>query len=248
MIENTYTDLDKLYSRTYIDRYTNHKAIFRHLFTKLGDYIKGTDDSDLKQVVDSWFSLLYQKVYMISNENAIYDASYQHCILETADIMKPFGDIPRKIGVQIKKSFLASKVLLEAINSAKKVVSELLNMKTHKNCKEAFMKMTHCGFCSNTDFKIKPCYSYCVNVMKGCSAYPSVVSPSWNVFLNALMKLAIKVDGPFSMEAVLRPLGVEISEGIMMFQRERANITARVGLVALFILSCWLKVFLGHSV
>ncbi len=227
LIENSYTDLDKLYTRTYQDKYTNHKAIFRHLFTKLAEYINGTEQMDLKQLVDSWFSMLYQKVYMISNENSVYDASYQHCILESAEMIRPFGDIPRKIGVQIKKSFLASKVIVEALNTGKKVIDALLSMKINKQCMDAFTKMTQCGSCIGAK-DVKPCHNYCVNVMKGCTAYPAAVGPSWNIFLNALMKLANKVEGPFSMEAVIRPLGVEISAGIMLFQLNTRNITARV--------------------
>ncbi len=231
MIENAYTDLDKLYARTYQDRYTNHKAIFRDLFTKLGEYMKGTELIDLKAQIDSWFSMLYQKVYVISNDKSIYDASYKHCILETAEAVRPFGDIPRKLGVQIKKSFLASKVLVEAIRSAKNVVHELLNMKTHEKCVEAFMKMSQCRACIGA-LDVKPCHTYCINVVKGCSAYPAVVGPSWKVFLNTLMKLAIKIDNPFNMEAVIRPLGVEISAGIMLFQLNTQNITATVSIIS----------------
>lgn len=210
-----------------MEKYTNHKAIFKHLFTKLGNYMTGKEEMDLKQTVDSWFSLLYQKVYMISNPDFHFDASYQHCILETADMLKPFGDYPRKISLQVKKSFLASKVLQEALVTGKTVVDELLKMKTHKKCTEAFMKMTHCGVCSGAE-GVRPCFNYCMNVMKGCSAYPAVVSPTWNSYINALLKLASKVDGPFSMEVAVEPLGVKISEGIMTFQLNRQNISTHV--------------------
>eukprot|EP00795_Rhopilema_esculentum_P016511 gene16511-7932_t len=183
---------------------------------------------DLKQTVDNWFSTLYQKVYMISNPGFHFDAVYQHCLLETADVLMPFGDIPRKISLQVKKSFLASKVLQDALSVGSRVVDELLNMRSNVKCAEAFMKMTKCPMCSGIAEKVKPCYKYCMNVMKGCTAYPAVVGPAWNAYVTALHKLAIKADGPFSMEAIIDPLGVKISEGIMFFQFNRQNITTHV--------------------
>eukprot|EP00794_Sanderia_malayensis_P011301 gene11301-12483_t len=227
LIENAYKDVDQLYTRTYADKYTKNKAIFRHLYSKLREYINGTEQMDLKQLVDSWFSMLYQKVFMISNEDKIYDASYQHCILETAEMIRPFGDTPRRVGVQVKKSFLASKVIIEALNSGHKVVEALLNIKINKQCVDAFAKMTMCDACVGA-MNTRPCHNYCLNVMKGCTAYPAAVAPSWSTFLNAVTKLANKIDGPFSMETVIRPLGVEISSGLMRFQFNRDNITAMV--------------------
>lgn len=228
LIENSYQNLDTLYSRTYLDRYTNHKEIFRDLFTKLGGYMSGKEDIDLKQTVESWFSLLYQKVYMIAHPSNSFDATYQHCILETADTLMPFGDLPRKISVQIRKSFLASKVLQDALVVGKQAIEDLLKMKANENCSRAFTKMTHCSICSGIKQNVKPCYKYCMNVIKGCSAYPAVVNPSWNAYVTALQKLAIKVSNPFSMEAVIDPLGVKISDGIMKFQRNTPKISAHV--------------------
>ena len=190
--------------------------------------MSGKEDIDLKQTVESWFSLLYQKVYMIAHPSHSFDATYQHCILETADTLMPFGDFPRKISVQIRKSFLASKVLQDALVVGKHAIEDLLKMKAHENCSRAFTKMTHCSICSGIKQNVKPCYNYCMNVIKGCSAYPALVNPSWNAYVTALQKLALKVSNPFSMEAVIVPLGVKISDGIMQFQRNTAKISAHV--------------------
>ena len=210
---------------------------------------------DLKQTIDNWFSTLYQKVYMISNPGFHFDAVYQHCLLETADVLMPFGDIPRKISLQVKKSFLASKVLQDALTVGSRVVDELLNMRSNVKCAQAFMKMTQCPMCSGIAEKVKPCYNYCMNVMKGCTAYPAVVGPAWNAYVTALHKLAIKADGPFSMEAIIDPLGVKISEGIMFFQFNRQNITTHVSFLSvrslyqLFVSFCRSNpIYLGSSV
>ena len=192
--------------------------------------MSGKEDIDLKQTIESWFSLLYQKVYMIAKPGVKFDATYQHCILETADTLAPFGDLPRRISLQIKKSFLASKVLQDAIGVGKKVIDELLKMKAQEKCSQAFTKMTQCSICSGVEQSVKPCFNYCMNVIKGCSAYPAVVNPTWNAYITALQKLAIKANGPFSMEAIIEPLGVKISDGIMKFQHNRDNISTHVSL------------------
>lgn len=232
LIETSYQEVDKLYSRTYQHMYTNHKAVMRGLFTKLSEYMAGKEDIDLKQTVESWFSLLFQQVFMIAKPHVTFDAQYQHCLVESADELMPFGDLPRKTSLQVKKSFLASKVLQDALAVGAKVVEELLNMKANEQCANAFMKMTHCSICSRVEENWKPCFDYCMNVIKGCSAYPAVVNPSWNAYITALHNLALKIGGPFNMERVINPLGVEVSDGIMEFQRDTENITNHVSFVA----------------
>ena len=71
-------------------------------------------------------------------------------------------------------------------------------------------------------------FRYCINVIKGCYVDTIFVQGKWNQFIDALVALTTKIEGPFSMEAVIEPLGVKISEAIMAFQDNQANITKKV--------------------
>lgn len=55
---------------------------------------------------------------------------------------------------------------------------------------------------------------------------------NWNVtfcFKGELQILAHRLDGPFNIEMVVSPLGVKISEAIMVFQENSGSFSSKVG-------------------
>ena len=49
-------------------------------------------------------------------------------------------------------------------------------------CVKALTKMSSCPACQGLP-EIQPCKGYCINVMKGCLAFHSELSDSWNKFI-----------------------------------------------------------------
>lgn len=43
--------------------------------------------------------------------------------------LKPFGDVPQKLSVQIKRSFVATRTFAQALNVAKDVVLSMQNVR-----------------------------------------------------------------------------------------------------------------------
>ena len=69
--------------------------------------------------------------------------------------------------------------------------------------------------------------------MKGCYAYVTMLQPRWNTYINSMINLVAKLKGPFNMEVLVVPLGVQISEAIMEFQYNTKNITQKVSILFL---------------
>ena len=216
-----------MFKRTYESRYQNNSHVFKDLYKSLHQYFNGSE-LDLQSNVDTFFERLFQKIYVMSQPWSVFDLKYEHCIFESTNHVKPFGDIQRKVGHQIIRSFLASRVFLVGLKEGMEVASKLLQLPMLEECSEAFMKMTQCSVCSGVPRTIKPCRKYCVNVIKGCYVDTIIVQPMWNQFIDSMVALTSKIEGPFSMEAVIEPLGVKISEAIMAFQENQANITQKV--------------------
>lgn len=42
--------------------------------------------------------------------------------------LKPFGDVPQKLSVQIKRSFVATRTFAQALNTAKDVLDYMKNV------------------------------------------------------------------------------------------------------------------------
>ena len=227
LIQNSQRDLDQLFQITYKERYRNNTMVFKKLYISLRQFMNGSE-WNLKTQVDEFFARLFQIVYTMSNPMYKFDDNYQTCIHDSTPTAMPFADAQPKITVQILRSFIASKVFLEGLRTAYDVSKKLLSIPRHDACKANFMRMTHCSICQNID-DAKPCKAYCSNVMKGCYVYIIMIQPKWNRLIQDMMELADKLQGPFSMEAIIGPLGVKISEAIMVFQHNKLNVTNKVG-------------------
>lgn len=220
-------NLDTMFEETYGSRYENNNYVFKSLYHALHQYINGSE-LDLETTVDLFFAKLHEKIYVMSHPFSKFDKKFENCINENTNFVRPFGEIQQLIRQQTSRSFMAARMFLHSLKEANNIVSELSQMAFHDECSVAFMRMTQCSICSDVPSSIKPCLNYCQNVMKGCFSYIIMIQPKWNDFLINLITLAQKLEGPFSIEAVVEPLGVKISEAIMIFQENQGNITAKV--------------------
>lgn len=228
MISQSQTDLDKMFEKTYGPRYSENTYIFKELYTSLNQYFNGSELL-LTDKVDNFFGELHKKMYVMTKPFGQFTENYQTCIYDNTNYARPFGDTQRKIAHQTSRSFMASRVFMEGLREGVDVVSELLNLPVGDECSIAFMKMTQCSICYGVSSDIvRPCMSYCKNVMKGCFTYIIMIQGKWDEYISRMVSLAEKLEGPFSMEAVVAPLGVKISEAIMTFQDNLGNITEKV--------------------
>jgi len=227
MLTASHASLDNMFRETYQTRYTGNAHVFKALYTSLNQYLNGSELL-IKDKVDVFFAEVHKIIYTMTKPLAKFNKQYENCIYESTNAVQPFGDMQRKIGHQTSRSFYASRVFLQGLKEGMQVITDILNLPVHDECSIAFMKMTQCSICSGVSNDLKPCSKYCTNVMKGCFAYIIMIQPKWNEFINDMVALAEKLEGPFSMEAVVEPLGVKISEAVMTFQDNLGNITVKV--------------------
>lgn len=130
--------------------------------------------------------------------------------------LKPFGDIPEKLTTQIKRSFVATRSLEQALASAADVAKNMANIHSGGDCSAALTKMRQCGACKG--FVEKPCSNYCVNVMSGCLSHYRAFDLEWDNFVQAMDRIIERLLGPFNIVMVVEPINIKISEAIMNFQ------------------------------
>lgn len=86
---------------------------------------------DLNDAMDNFFNTLYQKMFTVLNSQYNFDNKYLECVGEHMKEMRPFGDVPQKLGVQIKRSFVATRAFSQALTVAANV---LKNMQSVREC------------------------------------------------------------------------------------------------------------------
>ncbi|KRK01891.1 glypican-6 isoform X1 [Drosophila yakuba] len=228
LLKESRTQFNNMFIKTYGVIYERNSYVFSDLFKELETYF-ANGRVDLLEVMDKFFNTLYQKMFTVLNTQYTFDENYMRCVSEHMKELKPFGDVPDKLSVQIKRSFVATRTYGQALTTASEVAKKVLNVRLNADCTGALTKMQHCGACKG--YTEKPCTNYCVNVIKGCLHYQHEFDSEWENFAMAMDKVAERLLGSFNIVMVVEPLNIKISEAIMNFQRSQdsgQDITNRV--------------------
>uniref|UniRef100_A0A6M2E098 Putative heparin sulfate cell surface proteoglycan n=1 Tax=Xenopsylla cheopis TaxID=163159 RepID=A0A6M2E098_XENCH len=225
LLSSSKVDFHAMFRRTYGVIYEQNSYVFTDLFAELEKYYS-RGNVDLTEAMENFFNILYQKMFTVLNSQYNFDNRYLQCVSDNMRVLKPFGDVPDKLSVQIKRSFIATRTYAHALNSASVVVKNMQSIKPTKACRDAVMKMKYCGICNG--FNQKPCVNQCINVMNDCLTAHSNLDSDWNNFVAAMEKVSERLIGPFNIEMVVGPIDIKISEAIMIFQENGHAVSQQV--------------------
>ncbi|XP_054706530.1 glypican-6-like [Uloborus diversus] len=216
LLRTSKKDFHEMFLRTYGMLYDRNSFIFNDMFNDLEKYYL-TGGVDLTAALDSFFDRLYRKMFQVLNSQYSFNDLYMNCISQQMDELKPFGDVPKKLTVEVKRSFVATRTFVQALSIGRDVVKFVQEVGPTAECSRALMKMTYCPHCRGLA-DTKPCSNYCLNVMRGCLAYHAELHLEWNNYINAMMMLASRLESSFNIESVVDPIDIKISDAIMNFQ------------------------------
>lgn len=222
LLKTSKKDFHGMFLRTYGMQYDTNSYIFHDMFEQLEKYYR-TGGVDLVDALDGFFLELYRKMFQVMNAQYALSERYLQCVSEYRDELRPFGDVPQKLTLEVKRSFVATRTFVQALGVGRDVIQSVMEVGPSANCSHALMKMSYCPHCHGLP-NLKPCSSYCHSVMRGCLAHHMELDTEWGMFIDALMNLANRLESSFNIESVVNPIGVKISEAIMDFQENRATI------------------------
>lgn len=114
--------------------------------------------------------------------NYIFLFSYLQCVSKNMKKLQPFGDVPKKLSLQLRRSFVATRTFSQALIEGKKILTKVLKIAPKDKCVEAMTRMMSCPSCQGLP-AIRPCSGYCHNVMNGCLAHHTELADSWDRFI-----------------------------------------------------------------
>jgi len=127
LIDRSASDLHAMFTRTYGQLYEQNAHMFTSLFADLRAYYSGTD-LDLGTVVQAFFSTLMTRMFRLLNAQYAFDADYLDCVRSNVDDLSPFGDVPQKLGVQLKRSLVATRTYYQGLVVGRQVVTALMTV------------------------------------------------------------------------------------------------------------------------
>ncbi|XP_039861567.1 glypican-6b isoform X2 [Simochromis diagramma] len=226
LLENTERSLNDMFMRTYGKPYMQNAEVFENLFAELKRYYTG-GNVNLEEMLNDFWSRLLERMFTLLNSQYVITEDYLECISKYTDQLKPFGDVPRKLKAQVTRAFIAARTFVQGLSVGREVAQRVSKVSSTPACIRAVTKMLYCPFCQSMP-GVKPCKNYCLNVMKGCLANQADLDPEWNQYIDAMLLVAQRLEGPFNIESVMEPIDVKISEAIMIMQDNSAQVSYRV--------------------
>ncbi|XP_041115621.1 glypican-6-like [Polyodon spathula] len=226
LLENTKKSLNDMFVRTYGHLYMQNSEVFQDLFAELKRYYTG-GNVNLEEMLNDFWARLLERMFQLVNTQYHFTEDYLECISKYTDQLKPFGDVPRKLKVQVTRAFIAARTFVQGLTVGREVANRVSKVNPTPGCIRALMKMLYCPHCRGIP-ALKPCNNYCLNVMKGCLANQADLDPEWNLFIDAMLLVAERLEGPFNIEAVMEPIDVKISEAIMNMQENSMQVSSKV--------------------
>ncbi|KAJ8916167.1 hypothetical protein NQ315_016306 [Exocentrus adspersus] len=226
MMNSSKREFHHMFERTYGKIYLQNAEVFSDFFSELETYYKkGT--VRLSDTMDTFFGILYQRMFTVINAQYNFDDKYLECVSDHMAEMKPFGDVPHKLGIQLRRSFVATRTFYKSLVKGADAANMLTALGIDEECYRESTKMRYCGACK-AENGLGPCPGYCSNTMQACFRYHTEFSTIWDNFVDAIDKVGERLLGPYNIEVVVEPLNIKISEAIMNFQESGTEVSQKI--------------------
>uniref|UniRef100_A0A8B9T7B0 Glypican 4 n=1 Tax=Anas platyrhynchos TaxID=8839 RepID=A0A8B9T7B0_ANAPL len=209
LLENAEKSLNDMFVRTYGRLYMQNSELFKDLFEMLNEF---------------WARLL-ERMFRLVNPQYHFTDEYLECVSKYTEQLKPFGDVPRKLKLQVTRAFVAARTFAQGLCGSSAMERGKAASVSHGT--RALLKMMYCPYCRGL-VSVKPCYNYCFNVMRGCLANQGDLDTEWNTFMDSMLLVAERLEGPFNIESVMDPIDVKISDAIMNMQENSMQVSQKV--------------------
>uniref|UniRef100_A0A3P8RYK6 Glypican 2 n=1 Tax=Amphiprion percula TaxID=161767 RepID=A0A3P8RYK6_AMPPE len=226
LIDLSEKSMNQMFTKTYGRLFTQNAHVFQELFVELRRYYSGGSVS-LTEVLSDFWSRLVERVFSLVNPQYQFSEDYLECVSKHAEQLQPFGDVPRKLRVQVSRAFIAARALSQGLATGRDIVNKATKLTADSECVRGLMRQWYCPLCRGMP-SLRPCHSLCLNVMKGCLANQADLDTEWNNFIDALYQVSEKLEGPFNMELAADSISVKVSEAIMHMQENSVGISSKV--------------------
>ncbi|KAK9518356.1 hypothetical protein VZT92_023665 [Zoarces viviparus] len=226
LIDLSEKSMNQMFTKTYGRLFTQNAHVFQELFVELRRYYSGGSVS-LSEVLSDFWSRLVERVFSLVNPQYQFSEDYLECVSKHAEQLQPFGEVPRRLRVQVSRAFIAARALSQGLATGRDIVNKATKLTADSECVRGLMRQWYCPLCRGMP-SLRPCHSLCLNVMKGCLANQGDLDTEWNNFIDALYQVSEKLEGPFNMELAADSISVKVSEAIMHMQENSVSISTKV--------------------
>ncbi|KAL8180787.1 UNVERIFIED_CONTAM: Glypican-4 [Gekko kuhli] len=124
LLENAEKSLNDMFVRTYGLLYMQNSEMFKDLFVELKKYY--TDGNvNLEEMLNDFWARLLERMFRLVNPQYHFSDEYLECVSKYTEQLKPFGDVPRKLKLQVTRAFVAARTFAQGLAAARDVIARV---------------------------------------------------------------------------------------------------------------------------
>ncbi|OCT95470.1 hypothetical protein XELAEV_180131531mg, partial [Xenopus laevis] len=124
LLKNAEKSLNDMFVNTYGMLYMQNTEVFQDLFTELKRYYTG-GNVNLEEILNDFWARLLERMFQLINPQYHFSEDYLECISKYTDQLKPFGDIPRKLKVQVTRALIAARTFVQGLTVGREVANRV---------------------------------------------------------------------------------------------------------------------------
>ncbi|MBZ3869126.1 Glypican-6 [Sciurus carolinensis] len=104
--------------------YMQNSEVFQDLFTELKRYYTG-GNVNLEEMLNDFWARLLERMFQLINPQYHFSEDYLECVSKYTDQLKPFGDVPRKLKIQVTRAFIAARTFVQGLTVGREVANRV---------------------------------------------------------------------------------------------------------------------------
>uniref|UniRef100_A0A7M4FKQ4 Glypican 6 n=1 Tax=Crocodylus porosus TaxID=8502 RepID=A0A7M4FKQ4_CROPO len=158
LLENAERSLNDMFVRTYGMLYMQNSEVFQDLFTELKRYYTG-GNVNLEEMLNDFWARLLERMFQLINPQYHFTEDYLECVSKYTDQLKPFGDVPRKLKVQVTRAFIAARTFVQGLTVGREVANRVSKVSKNEAFRFGFVCSGQNGDCPT----LNECLIYSLN-------------------------------------------------------------------------------------
>lgn len=118
--------------------YVQNAELFKNFFVALTKYYaSGSAVVNLDSMLSDFWADLLERMFRLVNVQYEFSDAYMECVSQHTDQLQPFGDVPRKLRIQLTRAFIAARTFVRGLALMPEVVNKVSTVST-----EVFVKLS----------------------------------------------------------------------------------------------------------
>lgn len=126
LLKNAEVSLNNMFVRTYGMMYVQNAELFKNFFEALTRYyVSGSTAVNLDSMLSDFWADLLERMFRLVNVQYEFSDAYMECVSRHTEQLQPFGDVPRKLRIQLTRAFVAARTFVRGLAIMPEVVNKV---------------------------------------------------------------------------------------------------------------------------